>query len=277
MENTTTIAAKDGLELFIRSWIPPQYKAVIALVHGFGEHAGRYQHVADFLNANGYAVVAIDHRGHGKSGGKRGHSPSFEMTLDDMELFIAHAKKTTNDKLPFFLYGHSMGGNFVLNTLLRRNLRGITGAVVTGPLVSLSFKPNALLVFLGRFLRTLAPTFSQPGGVKTAHLSRDKSVVTAYINDPLVHGTITSAAGMDLLEASEFLDKYAGALPVPTLVMHGGDDLVTSQPRSEAFAQRISSDNITYRKWAGLYHEIHNEPEKAQVLGELIAWLDAHV
>jgi alpha-beta hydrolase superfamily lysophospholipase len=277
MENTTTIAAKDGLELFIRSWIPPQYKAVIALAHGFGEHTGRYQHVADFLNANGYAVVGIDHRGHGKSGGKRGHSPSFEMTLDDMELFIAHAKKVTNDKLPFFLYGHSMGGNFVLNTLLRRNPKGIAGAVTTGPLVSLAFKPNAVLVFLGRFLRTIAPMFSQPGGVKTEHLSRDKSVVTAYINDPLVHGTITSAAGMDLLEASEFLDTYAGALPVPTLIMHAGEDFLTSQPRSEAFAQRITSNNLTYRKWDGLYHEIHNEPEKAQVLGELLTWLDAHV
>jgi alpha-beta hydrolase superfamily lysophospholipase len=276
MESTTTIAAKDGLELFIRSWTPPQYKAVIALVHGFGEHCGRYQHVAKFLNANGFALIAVDLRGHGKSGGQRGHSPSFEMTLNDVETFIEHAKKTFGDTLPFFLYGHSMGGNFVLNTLLRRKLKGIKAAMVTGPLISLSFKPNPVLLFFGKALRSLWPTLSQPGGVKTEHLSRDKSVVTAYINDPLVHGKISAAAGMDLLEASQFLDTYTGALPVPTLIMHASEDFLTSQPASEAFAKRISSD-ITYRKWEGLYHEIHNEPEKEQVFAELLTWLNAQV
>jgi alpha-beta hydrolase superfamily lysophospholipase len=275
MESTTTIAAKDGLELFIRSWTPPQYKAVIALIHGFGEHTGRYQHVADFLNTNGFAVIAVDLRGHGKSGGKRGHSPSFEMTLNDVESFIDYAKKTVGNSLPFFLYGHSMGGNIVLNTLLRRNSEGITGAIVTGPLVSLAFKPNAFILFLGKLLRSIAPTFSQPGGVNTEHLSRDKSVVTAYINDPLVHGKISSAAGMDLLEASEFLNTYMGTMPVPTLMMHGGEDFVTAQPASEAFAKRVSGD-ITYRKWQGLYHEIHNEPEKELVFAELLTWLNAH-
>ncbi len=276
MEKTTTIAAKDGLELFIRSWVPPQYKAVVALIHGFGEHSGRYQHVADFLNANGYAVAAIDLRGHGKSGSQRGHSPNNETTYDDVEVFIDYTKKTLGDTLPLFLYGHSMGGNFVLNTLLRRNTRGIAGAVVTGPLISLSFKPNPVLVFLGRGLRHIAPTFTQPGGVKTEHLSRDKSVVQAYIDDPLVHGKITSAAGMNLLEASDFLDTYEGSMTVPTLMMHGAEDFVTSQSASEAFAKRVKGD-ITYRKWADLYHEIHNEPEKAQVLEEIVAWLDARV
>jgi alpha-beta hydrolase superfamily lysophospholipase len=276
MEKTTTIAAKDGIELFIRSWVPPQYKAVIALVHGFGEHSGRYHHVADFLNKNGYAVAAIDLRGHGKSGSERGHSPSNDTTYDDVELFIEHTKKTLGDTQPMFIYGHSMGGNFVLNTLLRRKTTGITGAVLTGPLISLSFKPNAVLVFLGRGLRYLAPKFSQPGGVKTEHLSRDKSVVQAYIDDPLVHGKISSAAGMNLLEASEYLDTYTGSVPVPTLMMHATEDFLTSQPASEAFAKRVKGD-ITYRKWEGLYHEIHNEPEKAQVLEEIVVWLNAHV
>jgi alpha-beta hydrolase superfamily lysophospholipase len=125
-------------------------------------------------------------------------------------------------------------------------------------------------------LRYIAPTFSQPGGVKTEGLSRDKSVVTAYINDPLVHGKISSAAGMNLLESSEFLDTYEGSVPLPTLIMHGTEDFLTSQPASEAFANRVKGD-ITYRKWEGLYHEIHNEPENVQVLEEIVVWLDAHV
>jgi alpha-beta hydrolase superfamily lysophospholipase len=198
------------------------------------------------------------------------------VTYDDMDMFIAHAKKTMGDQYPFFLYGHSMGGNFVLNTLLRRPTEGVSGAVVTGPLISLNFKPNPVLVFLGKGLRYIAPTLSQPGGVKTEHLSRDKSVVQAYIDDPLVHGKISAVAGMDLLDSSKFLNEYTGKMPVSTLIMHATEDFLTSQPASEAFAKRVSGD-ITYRKWEGLYHEIHNEPEKAQVLAELVAWLDAHI
>jgi alpha-beta hydrolase superfamily lysophospholipase len=276
MEKTTTIAAKDGLELFIRSWTPPQYKAIIALVHGFGEHSGRYHHVADVLNKNGYAVVALDLRGHGKSGSERGHTPSNDTTYDDIELFVVYTQKTFGDKLPLFLYGHSMGGNFVMNTLLRRHTEGIKGAILTGPLFSLNFQPNPLLVFLGKGLRYIAPKLPQPGGVKTEHLSRDKSVVQAYIDDPLVHGTITSVAGMNLLDSSAFLNTYTGSVPVPTLIMHATEDFLTSQPASEAFANRVKGD-ITYRKWEGLYHEIHNEPEKAQVLEEIVVWLNAHV
>jgi alpha-beta hydrolase superfamily lysophospholipase len=276
MENTTTIAAKDGNVLSIRSWTPPQYKAIVALVHGFGEHTGRYQHVAEFLNKHGYALIGLDLRGHGESGKQRGHSPSNDTTYDDLELFVAHAKKTLGDKLPFFLYGHSMGGNFVLNTLIRRNTAGVTGAVLTGPLISLSFKPKPFLIFLGKTLRSILPTLSQPGGVVTDGLSRDKTVVQAYINDPLVHGKITTAAGMNLLEASDFLDTYKGTMPVPMLIMHGSDDHLTSQPASEAFANRVKGD-VTYKKWEGLYHEIHNEPEKAQVLEEMVVWLNAHV
>jgi alpha-beta hydrolase superfamily lysophospholipase len=275
MENTTTIAAKDGLELFIRSWTPPQYKAVVALVHGFGEHSGRYHHVAEFLNKNGYALIALDLRGHGKSGSQRGHTPSNDTTYDDIEVFIAHAKKTFGDQLPFFLYGHSMGGNFVMNTLIRRQPQGIKGAVLTGPLIQLSFLPNPVLVFLGKGLRYIMPRLSQPGGVKTEHLSRDKAVVQAYIDDPLVHGKISSVAGMDLLDSSAFLNTYKGKIPVPTLIMHATEDFLTSQPASEAFARRMTGD-VTYKKWEGMYHEIHNEPEKAQVLEEFVLWLDAH-
>ena len=276
MEKTTTIAAKDGIELFMRSWTPPQYKAIVALVHGFGEHSGRYQYVADVLNKNGYAVIALDLRGHGKSGSSRGHTPSNDTTYDDVELFVAHAKKTLGDQLPFFLYGHSMGGNFVMNTLLRRHTEGVTGAILTGPLFSLNFKPNPVLVFLGKGLRYIAPKLPQPGGVKTDGLSRDKSVVQAYIDDPLVHGTITAVAGMNLLDSSKFLNTYEGSVPVPTLIMHGTDDFLTSQPASEAFANRVKGD-ITYKKWEGFYHEIHNEPEKAQVLEEIVLWLNAHI
>jgi alpha-beta hydrolase superfamily lysophospholipase len=276
MENTTTIAAKDGLNLFVRSWIPPQYRGVIALVHGFGEHSGRYQHVADFFNTNGFAVVAMDNRGHGKSEGQRGHAPSFESYYDDVESFIDFTKKTTNKGVPLFIYGHSLGGNLVLNTLLRRNTEGVRGAITTGPLIALAFKPSAFLLFLGKLLRRIFPTLSQPGGVKPEHISRDKAVVDAYVKDPLVHGKVTTAAGIDLLEAGEFLNTYEGKMPVPTLIMHGSEDFLTSQPASEAFAKRVSGD-MTYRKWNGLYHEIHNEPEKEQVFAEMLAWLNAHV
>ena len=193
-----------------------------------------------------------------------------------MELLIDFTKKTTNKGVPLVLYGHSMGGNLVLNTILRRHTEGVAGIITTGPLVALAFKPGAFLLFLGKTMRSIWPTLSQPAGVNPAHVSRDKAVVEAYIKDPLVHGKITTATGMNLLEAGEFLEKYEGKMPVPTLIMHGSADLLNAQPASEAFAKRVSGD-ITYRKWDGLYHEIHNEPEKEQVFAEMLTWLNTHV
>lgn len=271
-EINQTLTAKDKLPLFTRAWKVENPKAVIALIHGFGEHSGRYAHFADFFNKSGYSIYALDNRGHGKSEGKRGHTPKYETYLDDIEVFLdyVHAQ---NKNTEIYLYGHSMGGNLVLNYLLRRK-PAVKGVIVTGPWIQLAFEPKPILVTMGKLMRSIVPTFTQSSGLQQEHISKDPKVVEAYKQDPLVHGNISAAASLGLLEAASFLNTYEGEVPAPLLIMHGDEDLLTSQPASEAFAKRLKG-KVTYKKWEGLYHEIHNEPQQLAVFNYTLGWLEA--
>ncbi len=271
-EITKSLKAKDGIQLFIRENTPPQYKGIICIVHGFGEHGGRYAHVADFFNNNDYAVLAIDNRGHGKSEGKRGHAPNFDSYLDDIDVFLADTKQRLND-VPMFLYGHSMGGNLTLNYVIRRQPSFLKGLVVTGPWIQLAFEPKPIMITMGKIMRAIVPTFTQDSGLKPEDISRDKAVVEVYKNDPLVHSKITASAGMSLTESAAFLDAFSGEMPIPTFILHGTDDKLIAQSASEAFANRVT--NVDYKKYEGLYHEIHNDPEKIDVLNDVLMWLNS--
>jgi acylglycerol lipase len=253
----------DGINIVGQTWQPLSApRAVVALAHGLGEHAGRYTHVAQFFADNGIATVAYDRRGHGKSGGQRGHTPDYEFYLDEVATLVAKTKEQFPN-LPVFLYGHSMGGNIVLNYVLRRKLSGIAGVISSAAVIRLAFRPNPFVLNLG---------FSQNNQLDTAALSRDKAVVDAYNADPLVHDRLSSVAGLGILEYADYLCNNAGAFPVPLYITHGSDDKTTAAEGSEWFAGAYSGD-ITLKIWQSLYHEIHNEPQQATVLSEMIAWL----
>ncbi len=273
-EITKSLKAKDGIHLFIRENIPPEYKGIICIVHGFGEHSGRYAHVADFFNKNNYAVVAIDNRGHGKSEGKRGHTPNFDTYLEDIDVFLMDTKQRLND-VPMFLYGHSMGGNLTLNYVIRRQPTFLKGLVVTGPWIELAFEPKPIMIMLGKVMRSIIPTFTQESGLIAEYITRDKAVVEAYKKDPLVHTKITASAGMSLTESAAYLNNFSGDMPVWTFILHGTEDKLIAQSASEAFAKRVK--NVNYKKYVGLYHEIHNEPEKMDVLNDILMWLNSKI
>jgi alpha-beta hydrolase superfamily lysophospholipase len=268
------ITSKDGLKLYIKEWSIDKPKAVIYLVHGFGEHINRYNHVADFFNKNGFTVVGFDIRGHGQSEGKRGHTPQYDSYLDDIETYLTHFQAKYRG-LPTFLYGHSMGGNLVLNYLIQRK-PSISGVVVTGPWIRLAFEPKQIIIRLGKMMRSLFPTFTQESGLVREHLSKDPLVVEANKNDVLVHTKITASAGMGLTDAAAELNSMNAEIDLPLLIMHGEEDLVTSQPASEEFSIRAKGD-VTYKKWAGMYHEIHNEPDKMQVFNYTLGWMDSKI
>lgn len=270
-ENTHYLTSKDGLQLFSRAWTIENPKGAIALIHGFGEHSGRYAHVAAFFNQNGYSVFAIDNRGHGHSAGKRGHAPRYESYLEDINLFLEYVKGQVG-AIPVFLYGHSMGGNLVLNYVLKYN-PPIKGLIASAPWIQLAFAPKPILITLGKAMRSIFPGFTQDSGLVEEHISKDPAVVEAYKKDPLVHGKITASASIGILEAAAFLDTYSGEMPVPTLMVHGNEDLLTSQPVSEAFAARVGG--VTYQKWKGMYHEIHNEPHKQAVFDYTLRWMES--
>jgi alpha-beta hydrolase superfamily lysophospholipase len=264
----------DGLKLYTNTWIPPQYKAVICLIHGYGEHVHRYNHLAEYFNKNEYAVIGMDTRGYGKSEGKRGHAPNFEAFMSDIEQFIGETKKQYPNK-PIFLYGHSMGGNLVLNYIIRKKPK-LAGVIATGPWIQTAFPPSTFQVWLAKFARSIFPTLTQSTKMVQEHISKDPSVVAAYKADPLVFDSMSAAAGAGLIEAAAFLDTYSGEMLIPLLIMHADEDKLTSQPASAAFESRLKGDS-TYKKWTGMYHEIHNEPDKQRVFDYTLGWLDSKV
>ncbi len=263
--------AKTGEKVYARSWEPNTTpKAVICLVHGLGEHCSRYQHLADFFVDQGFAVVANDHLGHGKTEGKRGHGAKFEHFMDNVGRLLEEGDSRFPG-VPVILYGHSMGGNFVLNYLLRRKPK-IAGVIATGPWIKLGFEPPAYLVFLGKLTRKLAPSFAQKNSLDTSKLSHDKAVVDKYINDPLVHDRVTSSMGMEMLDAAKWLQDNAGKIDVPLLLMHGSSDEITSPKGTEEFAKKATGD-ITLKLWDGWYHEIHNEIGKEEFFAYTLNWI----
>ncbi|MCS6844193.1 MAG: lysophospholipase [Caldilineales bacterium] len=264
----------DGLLLVGRCWEPDdQPKAVVCLVHGLGEHCGRYAHVAAALNNAGYAVLACDKRGHGRSEGKRGYVPSYDALMDDIGLLLEQAAQRFPGK-PRFLYGHSLGGNEVLNYALRRR-PDVVGVVSTSPGLRPGFKPPALQLAAGRLMNRLWPAFTMPNGLEMDALCRDPAVIAAYQADPLNHDRLSARLGIGLLEAGEWAIAHAAEFPVPLLLMHGTGDRLTSPQASVEFASR--APRCTLQLWEGLYHETHNDPEKDQVIAFMVRWLDEHV
>jgi len=267
--------AQDGLEFFSRGWSPEAApKAVLCLVHGMGEHTNRYGHVASALAEAGYAVFGFDLRGHGLSEGQRGHIPSFEHCLNDISEFQKQLD-LRYPNLPKVLYGHSLGGNLAANYLLRVK-SAFQAAIITGPYFRLAFEPPAAKIALGRMMSNISPKFSQETGLETAALSRDPQVVRAYVTDPLVHDLISARMFISVMEAGEWALEHAAELAVPMLLMHGSADRLTSASASQEFARR-AGEKVTLVLWEGFYHEIHNEPEPAEVFKTMIAWLDAQV
>lgn len=271
MYETIDLHSNDGISLFACHWRVDHPQGAVCLVHGIGEHSGRYAHLASFLNQAGYEMIGFDLRGHGRSGGQRGHIPAFDSFMDDIELILSRAYQLCPGK-PLFLYGHSLGGNLVINYLLRRS-PSLAGAVATGPALRIAFEPPAAKVALGRFMNNLLPKFSQTTGLDVAAISRQASVVQAYVNDPLVHDRISARLFVDTLDAGYWALAHASELKIPLLLMHGSVDRLTSPKASQEFADRAGSF-CSLKIWDGLYHEIHNEPEQGQVFEYLQIWLD---
>jgi alpha-beta hydrolase superfamily lysophospholipase len=264
--------SSDGLAMYGRQWdpgLPP--RAALVLVHGLGEHSTRYDHVAAALAEKGYAMLGFDLRGHGKSAGPRGHTPSYDALMDDISAFTRQVK-SRYPGVPLFLYGHSLGGNLVLNYGLRcpSDFRGV---IATGPWLELSFQPPASQVRLGRLMNRISPSFAQNSHLNTRGLSHDQAVVTAYEQDPLVHEKISARLFVSLYETGLWALEHAAEFPLPLLLMHGSLDPITSPKASQEFAKR-AGDKVTLKIWNDLFHEIHNEPAQIEVFQFMSDWLD---
>lgn len=267
--------SSDSINMYGQCWLPNENaKAVVCIVHGMGEHSGRYSHVAEYLVSEGYAVFADDHRGHGKSGGKKGHTPSFDLLLDGVTNLLKQAEKLVSG-VPVFIYGHSLGGNIVLNYALRRKPE-VAGIIASAPWLKLAFDPPKLEVNLAKIMTNIYPAFTQSSKLDTSAISRDKKVVQAYIDDPLVHDKISAGLFLQCYEAGLWALEHASEFKLPLLLFHGTEDKLTSPQASEDFASHVK-EKVTFRLWDGFYHEAHNEPEKEEVLKYIATWLNEHL
>jgi alpha-beta hydrolase superfamily lysophospholipase len=262
-----------GAKLHLQKWLPDDDpKAMILLVHGYAEHAGRYQYFAEHCVGKGYAVFAIDHWGHGQSDGIPGYVPDFSVFHDGVNQLLACAKQDFPE-LPVMLVGHSMGGLISATYLLSQQSK-FTACVLSGPAIKAAEEPSAFLKaisgFLSRFFPKLGVIELDPNGV-----SRDPQVVADYLADPLVYnGKMGARLAAEMLKNMTKIQENAGQITLPMLLLHGGKDSLAAAEGSKFLDSHISSSDKTLIIYPELFHEIFNEPEKGKVLNDMTDWLD---
>jgi alpha-beta hydrolase superfamily lysophospholipase len=244
-------------------------KAVILFVHGIGEHIHRYDHWAALFNKEGIGFVGVDLPGHGRSDGKRGHIKSYSLLGEMIDILLKTCNKTFPG-IPIYIYGHSLGGGIVLDYLLRRNPK-VKGAIVTSPYLRLAFEPPKIKLVIASVMKHILPGLIQPTGLNINHLSHDETVVEKYKNDPLVHGKISVSLFDGAMTAANYSLTHASELKVPTLLLHGSDDMLTSPEGSREFAGKTSK--VELKIWDGGYHELHNETFKDEVFKYIMNWI----
>jgi acylglycerol lipase len=264
-----------GLRIFWQSWLPEtDPRAVVVIAHGASEHSDRYAHVAKRLTKDGYAVYAIEHRGHGRSEGPRALIDRMDNAVADLDQLIAHAE-AQHPEIQVFLLGHSMGGAVAVSYAIRHQDR-LAGLMLSGALAALEAAPVHMRI-AARVLSVLAPKLPLVE-IDSTLVSRDPAVVKDYVEDPMVyHGKLPVRTVSELASAIDSFPTGAAAITIPTLIMYGTGDRVCPPEGSVMLAERIGSEDVTTRAYEGLYHEILNEPEQDRVLDDMSAWLGAHV
>jgi len=264
-----------GFILSAQDWRPANPpRGVVSLVHGLGEHIGRYQHVADALNAAGFGLVGVDLPGFGRSEGPRGHS-SYDEIAGVIDCLLSETASRYRN-IPHFLYGHSMGGGIVLYyTLLRRP--PLKGVVATSPGLEPGTPVPAGKIRLAKVMSRVLPSFTMDNGLDVDNLSHDTAVIRTYKEDSLVHPRVSVCLGSDLLTKGAWILENAPQFPLPLLLVQGSGDHVVSPQATAAFARAVPQNLLTYKVWEGQFHETHNEPEKQQVLQYMIDWLTARL
>lgn len=274
------LETRDGLDLFVHHWhaegVPKQWTFVI--VHGLGEHSGRYRHMAEWFAPLGADLHAMDLRGHGRSGGQRGYAPSLKALLDDIDIVIARARAGSD--APVVIVGHSFGGLLAIAFALGRPDH-VDKAVFSAPLLMPKVKVPAWKRAIAGVLPRVAPRLALSNEVDARLLSHDPEVASAYVNDPLVHDRITGGLYGDTIARGEEFIRRAPELRVPFLLMQGRDDEIVDPIGSQRFFARATASDRAFCVYPGMYHEIFNEVEQEKVFADIESWLtrrtDAHL
>ncbi|MBC2840436.1 alpha/beta fold hydrolase [Robiginitalea sp. SC105] len=261
-----------GVQVYGFHAAPDSPGGCIVLVHGFGEHSGRYESsvVPQILQA-GWAVLAFDLVGHGRSGGRRGHCAGYLQLLEQVQAACRRARETFPGKA-LVVYGHSMGGNLVLNLVLR-GMESPAGIVASSPYLRLAFKPPAWKWQLGKFFLKVAPGITLPSGLDPSGISSLAEEVRAYQEDPLVHDRVSPNYSFPVIEAGAWALEHANALEVPLLIAHGSDDPIIDPEGSQLMHQRVPDSRLLMLP--GNFHELHHDRGREELFRTLTDWLAA--
>lgn len=266
---------KGGVSLYAQAWTPPEVRASMIVVHGLGEHSGRYQSIVDYFCPRGFAVHGSDHRGFGKSDGKRAFTESFDDFLDDLDTFVAAIRrKRPGEKI--VVIGHSMGGLIVLRWAALRN-PDVAALISSGAALEAGESISRLKIAAARILSRWAPALSMKNEVDPKDLSHDQAVVKAYEDDPLVIRTITARLGFEIIHTMETTLASADRVKAPLLVLHGEADPLVANSGSRKFFEATNAPDKRLHLYPGFYHEIFNENGKEKVFQDMERWLAGKV
>jgi len=270
-----TFSGYQNLSLYYQCWLPDtDPRAILLVVHGLAEHSGRYVNLADYFVHRGYAVYGFDHRGHGRSAGRRGYVNHFTDYLDDLNTFVNIVRNKHVDTR-IFMFGHSMGGTIGTAYAVNHQHR-LAGLILSGATLKLDPGVSPVLTALAPLISMLLPRMGTVV-IDASATSRDRAIVDAYVNDPLVyHGKISARLGGELIRTIRKLPSQLPEINLPTLIMHGTADRLSHPASSQMLYERIGSADKTLKLYDGFYHETFNEPEHEQVFSDMETWLETH-
>lgn len=271
--NTGEIMSRDGTKLFFQAWKKARPEGVLLICHGVGEHSGRYNNLLEHIKDLRLSVYAIDHRGHGRSQGKKGHIMSFDEYIDDFNLLAARAGKENPD-LPVIILGHSMGGVIAFKYVLKYG-QNFSGLILSSAGLKAKVEVPRLKITAALFLSRVWPSLTLSSGIDSNLISRDKNVVENYIKDPLVHDRVSSRWYTEFTAAGQECLRRAAEINLPVLIIHGQADDIVDHSGSEEVMQKASSQDKQLHIFEGLYHETMNEtlPDREKVLNTVKAFL----
>lgn len=277
--STATFEGAGGLRLHVQAWRPDgPPRAALAVVHGFGEHGGRYPGLVDELVGRGWAVHALDLRGHGRSPGRRGHVTAWREYREDVAAFLAHVRAGDAAGTPLFLYGHSLGGVIVLEYGLH-GAGGLGGVVASAPALVPTGVRGPRLEALARIMGRIWPSFTVRLPLRPADLYR-RPGDAARPRDPLLHDRLSARGAAEAMAAIAWTRAHAGEWRLPLLVVHGVADRLAGPEGSEAFvaaARAGGAPDVELRLYPGGFHQLHDDVDAGAELVDVAGWLERHL
>jgi alpha-beta hydrolase superfamily lysophospholipase len=267
-----------GIRLHYRCWDVPTPRAVVMIAHGIGEHSGRYEELAQDLARAGVSTYALDHRGHGRSDGRRGHVRRFTRYVHDFEKFRRRVMGSVGSDVPLVLLGHSLGGLILIRYLQEYPAVPARGAILSSPALGLAMDVPRWKVQLARLLYYVAPALPMSTGLEPRYLTHDKLIVEAYERDSLVHDRITPRLYGEMKDEMETAMEKAPRLRLPILMLVPSDDRITRPDQMQRFAAAVNrEDRVRVATFSGFYHEILNETTRSSVVADLLGWIERRI